>query len=344
MRRAVAPLLLALLLVAPALAQNAPVRPNLDIVDDPTPSYSVGDYWVYNIQTLGNNNTFTMQNQTLRVEALEDFEGTPAVRLFGQSVEDLGDPNSTAGAEHSTSNKTTWVTRNGQDILRIEEIDDRTQSTPAFWVWTRTSTNWTFHQPMDVYAFPIVKDDAWVVLTNATLERNTTIHTHAVGNPEHEVRQPYQAANVTASSSTTWVRQDVCDQRCAPAGPFDVVVLASRSGNATVFDFWAPAAGNIVRREILNETGALAEVSALTAYKFANAPDLTPRTGPLQAQSNNLLLLGAAAAAGILAALAALAVWTRAKQRGAPPPEPPMAPQAPQEPEAGEPQEPGPPT
>lgn len=326
--------LLALLLAGPALAQDAQL-PSLSVLAQP--EYTPGDLWVYRVTLLGENRTSFSQDQTVRVVELGAFNGTPAIRLFTFTEQEVpGDDQS--GSLYITSNRTTWISQQGHKILRIEELVDRTQWTSFFRVLTRTWVNWSFHEPMDLYQYPILVEDAWVVVTNATLERSITIFSHAKGNEPAQVNQTPQSADVFQTSATAWVRQDVCsvDNNCSLAGAFDGVVLVSRSGNATIRDFWAPAAGNLVRREILNETGALVETSLLTQFNYQKAPDLSPRPRPsnpvrdvveIFVFSQPWLPIVWAAGLGILGALIAIFVWERAhRSRGPAARETPEAP------------------
>lgn len=337
MRPALAALALAALAAAPVLAQTS----SLAVIEAPT--YTVGDFWKYRVVFIaagaGNGTeaqTFP-QDQTVRVVAIEPFQGTEAYRLFTESVQDIpGDPQS--GDIHATSNKTTWASVQGHRILRIEEEVDRTQATAQYRILTHREINWTFHQPMDLYQFPIVRDDAWVVVTNATVESNTTLRTHVVGNNATQLPPRYESGNITQSSTTTWIRQD---QLNLSGRTYQGVVLVSRSGNATIRDFWSPQVGNLVRREILNESAVLVETSTLVDYRFAKAPGADGRPdGSVGASGTNWVLLGGAAVGGILVALGLLALVGRLRKQpdmppAAPPGEAPAAPPA-EPPAAGE--------
>lgn len=319
MRPAPAVLGLVLLLALPALAQQAP---NLSLIE--APRYSVGDWWQYRVVFIAGAANATAeaqtfpQDQTVRVQAAETFQGQEAFRLFTESVQDIpGDAQS--GDLHATSNKTTWVTAQGQRILRIEEAIDRTQATAQYRITTHREVNWTFHEPMDLYQFPIVRDDTWVVLTNATVESNTTIRTHVQGNPPSPPLPPrYEAGNITQASSTTWVRQD----RLNLSDRFyDGVVLVSQSGNATIRDFYSPQVGNLVRREILNESAVLVETSTLVGYRYANAP--APPGGNSPGGNASWLPLAGAAVVGIGVALGVLFVLGKVRRPPSDGPEPP---------------------
>lgn len=331
--RRVAAVLLAALAAAPALAQQGE-GPSLAVVQ--APEYTVGDFWSYRVTLVGENGTSFPQNQTVRVVALEAYGGVPAVRLFTASEQFVpGDPQS--GDLRATSNKTSWVAQRTLGLLRIEEVIDRSQLSPVYTIHTHREVNWTFHQPMDLYQFPIVRDDAWVVLTNATIESNTTLYTHVKDNPRNTVPTRYESGNVTQASTTRWVRADTLN---ISGRSFEGVVLVSQSGNATIRDFYSPAVGNLVRREILNETGALVETSTLMEWRLAKPP---ATVGPRPTDQGVLPLAGAAVAGGI-AALVALALWRRVKPRGEawpPAPEPgPEPAEPPAEPPGDAPPEP----
>lgn len=339
MRRAA--LALALLAAAPAYAQTGGEPPAFTVIQAPV--YSVGDFWDYRVVQVGPNASASpTQSQLVRVLRLSSYEGVPAYELFTTGVQEVRGDDQT-GSVYASSNKTSWVSRDAHKLLRIEEEVDRTQLHPRFNVWQHRSTNWTFRQPMDVFQFPLVKDDTWVVLTDAFVESNSTIATHAEGNPRNVVPPRYESTNISQSSTTSWVRAD----RLNISGrTFEGVLLVSQSGGATVRDFYSPQVGNLVRREILNESGALVETSTLVAFKFAQAP----RAGdpaPMTTQGGfNWLLVGAAAAAGIVAALLALAFYNRVRKPSAPPTErPPDAPPAapPEQPAEAPPTPPSPP-
>jgi hypothetical protein len=328
------PVLLALLLLAlPPLAPAAMAqqRPSLSIVQGP--AYTADDAWTYRVTLLGTNNTSLTQNQTVRVTDIGPLDGTQAVRTFTQSMRqsELAD-RAGRSAISEWSNKTVWSTAQGQRILRIEEESDRIQDNPLFRVASHIEVNWTFHSPMDVYQFPILKGEQWIVETNATVTRNVSFQT-TTGPNTTNTSQPTGTFNVTQRSGTEWLRQDVCGpaNNCTTAGTFDVVVLVSRSGNTTIFDFWSPAVGNLVRREILNETGQLLETSVLTSYRFQQAPAPPP---PPAGSGPNLPLLAGAAMVGVLAGAAAVQLWRRRAPAVPPPGEPaaPPPPAAPQEP------------
>jgi hypothetical protein len=323
---------LALLLLAPPGLAQEPQRPSLGVVRQP--DYAVGDFWAYAITDFGANNTTVTQNQTLRVAELGTWEGTPAVRIAAEASNRF--EGEQGAFVRSTDNKTTWYGQDGLQVLRIEDVSELYQHTRLFDVLTHTEVNWTFHEPMDLYQFPILRGDAWPVLTNATIWRNTSFVTTTFGPNGTSVRsnQTPVESNLTQTSGTQWLRQDVCGRGCNAAGEFDVVVLVSTSGNATLYDFWAPAAGNLVRREILNETGAVREITALTAYRFQNAPGPPP---PEPQGSAVPLELLAAAGVGVLLGLGVVMLWRRRERarREAPP-------SSPAEPPAQGPPPPGP--
>jgi hypothetical protein len=344
MRRA-APLLLALLLAGPVLAQAPAEGPSHAVV--PQPTYTVGDFWEYRVTLVADNGSIPQQ-QVIRVAALGTWEGVPAYRLFAESVQDIpGDAQT--GSFHSTSNKTTWMSRDGLRVLRIEEETNRTQSSPGLYtVLTTRHSVWTFHEPMDLYQFPILKDDQWVVRTNATVNTTSEVYTHVAGSERRGppmVPPQHQNATFVDHSATQWVRQDSCGRHngCTTAGNFTGVVLISRSGNATIRDFWSPQVGNLVRREILNETGGLVETSMLQAYRLQSPPPVP--AGPAQAFGAGWLPLAGAAVLGIVVALAGLALLPRLRKgpppQEAPPPDDPAA-APPAESTAAPPEEPRP--
>lgn len=307
---------IALLLLAPALA--AAQAASLDVVL--APRFTPGDRWSYRITYLGANNTTLSQNQTTTVLDLVTLDGVPAARTLTLSVQDFdapGAPPLGGTHNHDEQRKTIWLDE-AQRVLRIEDRSTQVQSNRAFTVITNTSLDWVMHQPMDAWAFPLLRGDAWIVPTNATVFRNAT-YTTSAGNNTTVTSQPTQVQNVTQVGGAQWLRTDTCGRanNCTTAGTFGVVVVQRRDGNATLFDFYSPEVGNLVRREVYDERGRLVQTLYLTGYVYQQAPAPPPPAPP----DARPLLVAASAGIGVLLGLAGVLAWRR-RQRRAPPQEP----------------------
>ncbi|MCA1812581.1 MAG: hypothetical protein LC624_01365 [Halobacteriales archaeon] len=317
---------LALLLLVASLAQATGV----DLAVVGAPRYTPGDFWVYRVTLLAGNNTTFTQNQTTTVLDAVTLDGAAAMRTVTVGATDADNPGGPPVGPthiHQEERKTIWLDAQ-QRILRIEDDSTQVQSARAFTVFTNTSQDWAFHQPMDTFAFPILRGDAWVVITNATVTRNVSFST-ITSNETRNTSQPASTQNITQVSGAQWLRNDVCGHAnsCNLAGEFDVVVLLEHSGNNTLFDFYSPLVGNLVRREIYSENGSLLQTVFLTGYQFQQAP--TPTGTPGGGPDLSLTLVVVAVGIGALLGLVGVAAWKRKQRRELPPQgpgEPPASP------------------
>lgn len=318
MRARAAALLLALLAAGAAGAAQgqAPSGQSLALVQ--APAYAPGDFWAYRILLPGVSNasvTITERDEVLEVGT---YAGEPAVRMLYQIVEE--EPPQPGGfplERRVLTNRTAWLSARGLMILRVDEVKETWLLGPGFQHLTRETTNETFLEPMDLYQFPICGPcrDAWVVVRNASVERNVTYVAYS-GNGTTEAYEDPENRSVHETSAAQWLRDD---RVATPAGTFDVVVLQGGGGGTTIFDSWAPLAGNLVRREFVNATGRIFQVVELEAYRFANAP-ASPAAAPGGLEAMGPLLgAGLAVALGLaglvgLVGLVGLAWWARRRR------------------------------
>jgi hypothetical protein len=275
--------LLALLLLLPQGFAAAPAgRPSLAVVRAPT--YSPGDVWEYRNTLVGKDGNVTAeQNWTRRVEALEDFAGTPAYRLNDTlSVRSGPDPSDRLQVVTTDiTNRTFWLAEQGLQTLHIDITSDRNTESPLFKQLARKHSNNTFHTPEDRYQFPLLgggatgEGDAWVVETNVTMVTNSSFFTRIGNNATNVSFASENTTDITDRASAAWIRQDVLN---TSAGQLDVVVFQVLSGNTTVYEFWAPMVGSFVRQEFLGPDGHLIQTIVLRSYSFQKPPDLGTAT------------------------------------------------------------------
>ncbi|HEV8359951.1 MAG TPA: hypothetical protein VGR28_05770 [Candidatus Thermoplasmatota archaeon] len=339
MRRGPRPLasLLMLLFLAPLALGQAPAgRPLLAAVQAPT--WSAGDGWDYNdyrIQNTANCNQTDTQGAplTVRVAALEDWNGTPSYRLeasgasttVAPATPDFPFPVTTV----QSRNITTWHARSTLGIVHQFDVSDTNTigERNAFKQLQRRTTNVTFLEPMDRYQFPIVgavggaPGDVWFMVQNTSVVRNTTFVFERSGAAANTSYGREERGTSYAVSTLSWLRQDLLT---VPAGTFDVIVLQESRGNFTTFEAWAPAAGNFVQQQILDERGCLVESLVLARYTYQAAPatarDALGGAAPVLAVVAIALVLGAA-----------VLVWRRRARQppsGGPPGTPPAEPPA----------------